>query len=328
MAIIRKYLIFTLLLTIILTFICCAPQQSLEPVVNEKEDTPAPADNTVELVITRDFGKELIFGDSIKIDGDATAMTILQDGVEVETKYGGGFVNAINGISSGFEGNNGQKLDWFYYMNGMSCNMGATDYTVNPGDIEHWDFRDWSYYQMTPAIIGDFPQPFVNGFNGKVYPTTIIYQQLYLNEADSLMEYLQQAGVNNVSAIEISELTEPVKTGHNLILISGTDNTILEELGKAQKKLGLYVYVENGGLILTDASGNKQELSSDSAVIEATQNPWNPAGTAAGQNVLWIITGTNDVAVKNVVSVLTTGFDDIKYSFALAVTGTDIIKIP
>lgn len=328
MTIIRKYLISTLLLSIILTFICCAPQQSPEPVVNEIENTPAPADNTVELVITKDFGKELIFEDRIKIDNDSNAMTVLQDGAEVETKYGGGFVNAINGVSSEFEGNNGRKLDWFYYMNGMSCNMGATDYAVNPGDIEHWDFRDWDYYQMTPAIIGDFPQPFVNGFNGKVYPTTIVYEQPYQDEADSLMEALQQAGVNNVSAIDINGLTEQVKTNNNLILITGTGNAILEELSKAQKKLGLYAYIENGGLILTDAFGNKQELSSDSAFIEATQNPWNPAGTAAGQNVLWIITGTDNDAVKNAVSALTTGFDDIKYSFAVALTGTDIIKIP
>jgi hypothetical protein len=328
MAINRKYLISTLLLTIILTFICCAPQQSPEPVVNETESIPAPVDKTVELVITRDFGQELISEDRIKIGGDSTAIAVLQDGVEIETKYGGGFVNSINGISSQFEGNNGQKLDWFYYMNGMSCNIGASDYTVNLGDIEHWDFRNWGYYQMTPAIIGDFPQPFVNGFNGKVYPTTIVYEQPYQEAAGNLMKGLLQTGVNTVSMIDISGLTEQVKTNNNLILITGTGNTILEELSKAQKKLGLYAYIENGGLILTDASGNKQELSPDSAVIEATQNPWNPAGTAAGQNVLWIITGTNDAAVTDAVSILTTGFDDIKYSFAVALTGTDIIKIP
>jgi hypothetical protein len=328
MAIIRKYLISTLLLTIIITFICCAPQQPPEPVVNDIENIPAPADNTVELVITKDFGKELIFEDRITISSGSTAMSVLQDGVEVDTKYGGGFVNAINGISSGFEGNSGQKLDWFYYMNGMSCNMGATDYTINPGDIEHWDFRDWGYYQMTPAIIGDFPQPFVNGFNGKVYPTTIIYEIPYLGEADRLLNYLQEAGVKNINAIEINQLTELVKTGNNLILISGTGNMILEELGKAQKKLGLYAYVENGDLILTEDSGNKQELGSNCAIIEATQNPWNPSGTAAGQNVLWIITGTNDEMVKNTISVLTTGFDNIRYSFAVALRGTDIVKIP
>ena len=141
------------------------------------------------------------------------------------------------------------------------------------------------------------------------------------------MKGLLQTGVNTVSMIDISGLTEQVKTNNNLILITGTDNTILEELSKAQKKLGLYAYIENGRLILTDVSGDKQKMK-DCAIIEATQNPWNPAGTAAGQNVLWIITSTNDAAVTNAVSILTTRFDDIKYSFAVALTGTDIIKIP
>jgi hypothetical protein len=328
MTIISKSLIFTVLCALLIIFISCAPQAP-ETAINVIENEPVPEDNTVTLVITRDFGKEIIFEDEIKIESNSNAMTILQDAVEVETKYGGGFVHAINGISSQFEGSNGQKKDWFFIMNGLSCSMGAADYTVNPGDIEHWDFRDWGHYQLVPAIIGDFPQPFLNGYRGIVYPTTIIYEQEFLNEADSLVETLKKAGVDNVTALDINQLTDQVQSRNNIILISRTGNNLIEELSKAQKKLGLYVYVENGGFILIDAAGKKsQALNMDCSVIQATQNPWNPKGSAAGENILWTITGTSDKAVKNAVAVLNTRFADIKYAFAVAVTDTDIIKIP
>lgn len=326
MTIIRKSLTFSIVLALVIIFICCAPPAP-ETAINEIGNNHTPTDNTITLVITRDFGRELIFEDQIIVESNSNAMTALEGAVEVETKYGGGFVNAINGISSEFEGSNGQKMDWFYYMNGMSCNMGAADYIVNPGDIEHWDFRDWGYYQMTPAIIGDFPQPFLSGFRGIVHPTTIVYERAYYNEADSLAETLQTAGVNNVSVIDIEQLSEPVKTDNNLILLTGPNNALITELGKAQKKLGLYAYVENGSLVLTDAAGNKFETL-ECSVIQATQNPWNPKGTAAGENVLWTITGTSEQAVKNAVSVLNTGLAEIKHAFAVAVTGTDILKVP
>jgi hypothetical protein len=323
----RNSLIFAILFILIIVCTCCAPQVP-EPVINGAENGPAPDNNSITLVITRDFGKELIFEDQVVVTSGSNAMTALQDAVEVETKYGGGFVNAINGLSSEFEGSNGQKNDWFYYMNSLSCNMGAADYNVNPGDIEHWDFRDWGYYQMTPAIIGDFPQPFLDGYRGTVYPTTIVYEPVYGDEANSLMELLEKAGVNDVTALDINQLTEQVKARNNIILITGTDNELIRELGEAQKKLGLYAYVENGSFILVDASGNKTPVNDECGIIQATQNPWNPKGSAAGENILWTITGVSDNAVKNAVSIIDTRFAEIKYAFAVAITDTAILRIP
>ena len=52
-------------------------------------------------------------------------MRLLQRNFEVETRYGGGFVQEIEGVAGGREG--GRRVDWFYYVNGIEADEGAAE---------------------------------------------------------------------------------------------------------------------------------------------------------------------------------------------------------
>ena len=54
-----------------------------------------------------------------KIPAGETVMRLLQRTFEVETRYGGGFVQEIDGVGGGRRG--GRPVDWFFYVNGIEA---------------------------------------------------------------------------------------------------------------------------------------------------------------------------------------------------------------
>ena len=80
-------------------------------------------------------------------------------------------MEGIDGVSSGQEA--GQPLNWFYYVNGVEAPKGASATGVNPGDHVWWDLHDWSQAEKVPAVVGSFPEPFLNGIEGKRLPVRI-----------------------------------------------------------------------------------------------------------------------------------------------------------
>lgn len=248
---------------------------------------------------------------------------------DVETKYGGGFVSSITGISSEYGGTSGKKKDWFFYINGLASNVGAGDYILQVDDVEHWDLRDWNYQQFVPAIIGDYPQPFRSGYGDKATPTAVVYEETFTAEAEALLASLKEKGVSYVSAVREDQLSEKAKKQCNLIIIAGPENGLISELNKLHKKLGFYAYMELGKIMVLDAAGDASgEYGPSSGIIQATQNPWNPKGIGAGENVVWMVTGTDAVGVRSAVAVLVNDKDRLRYAFAAVVSESKIVKIP
>jgi len=94
----------------------------------------------VWVIVTQNFSQELMRDESVTLDDGSTAMDALQQVATVETKYGGGFVGAIDGVHTQYPGTN---KDWFYYVNEVSPNVGAAAYILHDGDVVHWDFHEW-----------------------------------------------------------------------------------------------------------------------------------------------------------------------------------------
>jgi ABC-type phosphate transport system substrate-binding protein len=70
------------------------------------------------LLVTQNFGAQTILQtDRPKVVGADTVMRLLERNANVATRYGGGFVESIDGRSGGSE--DGQPDDWFYYVNGV-----------------------------------------------------------------------------------------------------------------------------------------------------------------------------------------------------------------
>ena len=159
----------------------------------------------VRIVATQDFGRQLMFDEKLELEPGTSAMAALKRVAEVETAYGGGFVDAINGLRSGFTSGQSAKADWFFYINGIQSNIGALDYRLHDGDVQHWDFHDWSFRHFIPAIIDGFPAALSNGFGGKVSPNLIVYQDSMKESAQKLAEKLVKLGVNNISLRSFGE---------------------------------------------------------------------------------------------------------------------------
>jgi len=91
-------------------------------------------------VIVTQGNSTLMLDKLVTLDDGSTAMDALQRVATVEAKYGGGFVQAINGVRSQYPGTN---KDWFYYVNEVSLNVGAAACILHDGDVVHWDFHQW-----------------------------------------------------------------------------------------------------------------------------------------------------------------------------------------
>jgi hypothetical protein len=124
---------------------------------------------TASLWITRDRGSHVVL--VTKVKAGQTAMQALQRAATVKTRYGGRFVQSIDGVSGSLSG----QRDWFYFVNGYEADRGAADYKLRPGDVEWWDYRSWKGAIHVPVVVGAFPEPFLHGYDGKTRKATIVF---------------------------------------------------------------------------------------------------------------------------------------------------------
>ena len=121
------------------------------------------------LWVTRDEGKTVLLARSVP--AGETAMQALDRVAKISTRYGGRYVQAIDGVS----GSISSRHDWFYFVNGIEADRGAAEYVLRAGDIEWWDYRDWGRVgERVPVVVGAFPEPFLHGYGGKVRPAVVI----------------------------------------------------------------------------------------------------------------------------------------------------------
>jgi len=306
----------------------CSPQAPSLSSGSEPDNGEAAAIE-VSLVVTRDFGKEVLLEKAVEVAPATSAMAALQKVASVETKYGDGFVSTINGIGSKYEGGSGNKMDWFFYINGIQSGVGARDYLLQDGDIEHWDFRDWSYQMFAPAIIGDFPQPFRSGYKGKNKPTVIAYDKQFEEDAQLLVHRLRELGVERVSALRCSELTQVARGESHLILLGDANNELIAELNNTHQKLGFYAYFRQGKLVVLNDKGNPaQEYGAGTGLIQATQNPWSQGGVGSGESAVWMVSGTDEDGVKSAVEILAKYPERLKYAYSVVITEGRVLKVP
>jgi hypothetical protein len=126
---------------------------------------------TASLWITRDRGATVLYEG--EVEAGQTVMQALRSAVEVETRYGGRFVQAIDGL----EGSVAAGRDWFYFVNGVAADRGAAEYRLRDGDVAWWDHRRWIGEPEVEVVVGAFPEPFVHGYGGELRETVVRYQR-------------------------------------------------------------------------------------------------------------------------------------------------------
>jgi Domain of unknown function (DUF4430) len=126
----------------------------------------------VELTVTRDFGTVPMLHRQLDDVTEAdTVMRALERSTDISTAYGGGFVQSIEGLEGETRG--GERFDWLFYVNGVESTIGAAAYDLKGGESVWWDYRDWSAALQVPAVVGSWPQPFLDGYDGKRRPVAV-----------------------------------------------------------------------------------------------------------------------------------------------------------
>jgi hypothetical protein len=125
---------------------------------------PGKSTGDVDLTLSRDYGTELMVQKQDSIHESDTVFRVLDRNADVSTRYGGGFVQSIDGLAGAQSG--GRRSDWFFYVNGIESPVGAAQYDLSAGDRVWWDYRDWTAAMRVPAVVGSWPEPFVHGFQG------------------------------------------------------------------------------------------------------------------------------------------------------------------
>ncbi len=132
---------------------------------------PGKDEGDVSLTVSRDYGGKVLVQKEDSIHESDTVFRVLDRNADVSTRYGGGFVQSIDGLSGTQSG--GRASDWFFYVNGIESPIGSAQYDLSGGDRVWWDYRDWTAAMRVPAVVGSWPEPFVRGFEGNRWTTTV-----------------------------------------------------------------------------------------------------------------------------------------------------------
>lgn len=127
-------------------------------------------EGTATLWVTRDRGAEVLL--DVEVDAGQTLMRALAAEADLETRYGGRYVQAVNGI----EGNLDRQRDWFWFVNGYEGDRSASSYRLRDGDIAWLDYRAWEREGEARVVVGAFPEPFVHGYDGKVRAAVVRFE--------------------------------------------------------------------------------------------------------------------------------------------------------
>lgn len=273
----------------------------------------------VDLRVTRDFGHQLLLEkDNLPIREDETVMRLLKRNADVETRFGGGFVQSIDGLTG--RGSDGSS-DWFYYVNGIAADEGAADYEITPGDVVQWDRRDWGATPDVPAIVGAFPQPFLDGVGGKRFPVRVECQDSESKPCAEVKQALRDADVPANGA----SLGAPGNQNVARVVVADwatarqQPTARLIELGP--RRSGVFARFTGGGdtLQLLGVDGQPIRSAGAGAGLVAALRPND-------RELLWLVTGVDAAGVEAAAAAFRAR--DLRDAFAIVAVGGRVAKLP
>ena len=271
-----------------------------------------------ELRVTRDFGQRQLgqVARKAEIRPTDTVMRFLQSERKVTTRYGGAFVQSIDGLA----GSKQREHDWFFYVNGRESSTGAADVKLRPSDVVQWDWHRWSATMHVPAIVGAFPEPFAHGFAGERLPTRIECADPASGACDGVAAALRRRDVvaspgplgASAGRRSLRIVVAPWEDARQTLT-----GRVLQR-GPAQS--GVFArFTPAGRLAYLDGAGRlSREAPPGSGLVAATQ--------VAGESLVWLVTGDGDAGVERAAAALDPR--KLRNAFAVAVTPTGLVRLP
>jgi hypothetical protein len=254
----------------------------------------------VRLTVSEDFGAHrLVQTDAPKVVGAETVMRLLERNATVATRYGGGFVQSIDGQAGGHAG--GRPIDWFFYVNGVEASMGAAAIRVYDGDRVWWDRHDWGATMDTPAVVGSYPEPFTHGSAGKRLPVRVECAVPDGAPCQTVLSRLAALGVPAGSgSVDLSSGSETLRV---LVGLWGQlrGDPVAATLEHGPTGSGVYARPDSAGdkLTLLDATGAVTRVLGPSAgLVAATQQ--------GDHQPVWIVSGSDQAGLTAAAGALDT----------------------
>jgi hypothetical protein len=158
---------------------------------------------TAQLWVTRDRGAQLLV--EAEVEAGQTLMRALASETDVETRYGGRYVQSVNGI----EGSLDARRDWFWFVNGYEGDRSAAAYRLRRGDVAWLDYRAWEAEGESRVVVGAFPEPFLHGYAGRRRTAVVRYEGEQERRAGEIAE--------SIGAESVAPLGTPVPSGANVL---------------------------------------------------------------------------------------------------------------
>ncbi len=280
---------------------------------------PGSGVGTVDLAVTREFGAVKMSEASGEANESDTVMRFLEGEDEIETRYGGGYVKSIDGVSEDERG--GHPYDWFFYVNGIESPVGAAEVSLEGGEKIWWDIHDWSASEHVPAVVGSWPAPFTTGWEG--HEPVVFVECLgggaACGEAAKALEG-EGVKVGGAPGGKAPNGAIRVLVGPWARLRSDPAAGLLE---KGPAESGIYADFEGSGadwrLVGLDENGQPaRTFGADAGLVAATRHYEGPP--------VWLVTGGTGAAVRTAAGALDTA--DLRDHYAVASEAGAVTPLP
>ena len=260
--------------------------------------------------VTRDFGARVLSSNRIeKVREDETVMRLLRSDNDVNTRYGGNFVQSIDGLAGGGESG---SADWFYFVNGIEAGKGAAEYELNPGDVVQWDYRNWRA-AMVRATVGSFPEPFLHGTEGRRFPTRVECEDAASTACKDVKGKLEEAGVPATGASLGATGNQQVARVVVATWAKARELPTVRALEGDASESGVFARFRDGGrsVELLDERGEVAATGGPDTGIVAARRP-------SDTEIVWVLTGGDQRGLAAAVK----AFDAATLRDAFAVAAT------
>jgi hypothetical protein len=290
--------------------------------VRSSEQTPAaggkpPAAGELRLVVSRDYGARVLKDIIVPARAGMTVMRLLAEHTQVDTKYGGGFIQGIDGLESSFGGSSADAADWFFWVDGAMGTVGAGDAALHGGQTVWWDYHRWDGAMYIPGALDAFPAPFADR------EMVLAAQPAGTQAEDMASAVAAWTKSQGITFYDTSQQSNPVGTDLGLRLVVGTPDRLAKdrlfgsELSRGPA-IGIFVAIDGGRLYALHADGSRGPAL-DAAAL-ATPDP-------AHSTQLCLVLIARDVpALRRLLD----GFTPATASahVALGLTGKGIVPLP
>lgn len=273
---------------------------------------------SVSLTVTREFGARKVLEASPEANESDTVMRLLESHVaKIETRYGGGYVQSIDGVSE--TERDGDPYDWFFFVDGVESPVGAAEYSLRGKERIWWDFRNWKATNHVAAVVGSWPAPFVDGYEGERHPVAV---ECVGGGVAAACERVEAALVGEGVTLAKGSADGAIRVLVGPWAALRSDSTAAQlEHGPAAS--GVYAEFEPGEggyrLVGLDADGSlARRFGPDAGLVAATRELEGPP--------VWLVSGLTPAAVQAAAGLLDE--EDLRDHYAVVSEGGTAVPLP